>query len=90
MRLVAVDPGSYDCGLAMWEGEDLCRLHTLRARGRLGVRRAGVVLAGIEAWLDEWRPEVLVVENRRPTLSVPCRCCGRCTTAYGALHASED
>jgi crossover junction endodeoxyribonuclease RuvC len=69
MRVLGIDPGLTRCGLGVVEGSvgrplSLVDVNVLRTSADRPVpERLVTILSGIEAWLDEFRPDAVAVER---------------------------
>jgi crossover junction endodeoxyribonuclease RuvC len=69
MRVLGIDPGLTRCGLGVVEGTvgrplSLIDVNVLRTSADRPVpERLVTILSGIEAWLDEFRPDAVAVER---------------------------
>jgi crossover junction endodeoxyribonuclease RuvC len=69
MRVLGIDPGLTRCGLGVVEGSvgrplSLVDVNVLRTSSDRPVpERLVTILTGIEAWLDEFRPDAVAVER---------------------------
>jgi crossover junction endodeoxyribonuclease RuvC len=69
MRVLGIDPGLTRCGVGVVEGSvgrplDLVDVGVLRTSSHLSVpERLVTIEKGIDAWLDEYRPDAVAVER---------------------------
>ncbi len=69
MRVLGIDPGLTRCGIGMVEGEvgrplSLVDVNVLRTSATLPIaERLVTIERGIDAWLDEYRPDAVAVER---------------------------
>lgn len=69
MRVLGIDPGLTRCGIGMVEGEvgrplALVDVNVIRTSASLPVaERLVTIEKGIDAWLDEYRPDAVAVER---------------------------